>query len=92
MNSYVGRKQIMTLQGGGAQQNLNVGWVVNMKVLRPSHSEQERIVTVLNMVDSHIVSGSSQLRKLRSLKPALMQDLLTGNKRVTSLLEPETVQ
>jgi type I restriction enzyme S subunit len=33
MNSYVGRKQIMTLQGGGAQQNLNVGWVVNMKVL-----------------------------------------------------------
>jgi hypothetical protein len=44
------------------------------------------------MVDSHIVSGSSQLRKLRSLKPALMQDLLTGKRRVTPLLEAEAVQ
>jgi hypothetical protein len=28
--------------------------------------------------------------KLASLKTALMQELLTGRKRVTSLLEPET--
>jgi type I restriction enzyme S subunit len=66
--------------------------VVLPRAVRPSHSEQERIVTVLNMVDSHIVSGSSQLRKLRSLKPALMQDLLTGKRRVTPLLEAEAVQ
>jgi hypothetical protein len=33
-----------------------------------------------------------QARKLRSLKTALMQDLLTGRKRVTALLEPEPLR
>ena len=33
-------------------------------------------------------SAVSGLHKLKSLKTALMQDLLTGKKRVTPLLEP----
>jgi type I restriction enzyme S subunit len=90
MNSHVGRKQIATLQGGGAQQNLNVGWVVNMQVLHPSLDEQRRIVALLNAVDGRIASGYSQLKKLHVVKTALMQDLLTGKKRVTPLLRKNT--
>lgn len=53
----------------------------------PDEFEQRRIVQCLEKCEAaiHIVAGN--LHKLRSLKTALMQDLLTGNKRVTPLLE-----
>jgi type I restriction enzyme S subunit len=50
----------------------------------------------MNIIEERIRGISSDLRskigilqKLCSLKTALMQDLLTGKKRVTPLLEPE---
>jgi type I restriction enzyme, S subunit len=55
----------------------------------PPIREQERIGKVLSLQDVRIRSEANKLRKLRSLKTALMQDLLTGNKRVTPLVAPE---
>jgi type I restriction enzyme S subunit len=91
INSSVGRKQIMTLQGGGAQQNLNVGWVVNMQVLRPPMEEQERDVACLTTLDHALSVVVQQLTKLYSIRTALIQDLLTGDRRVTALLTQRTV-
>ncbi len=49
--------------------------------------EQIAISTKLRDVDSTITQTTLHSRKLRRLKIALMQDLLTGNRRVTALLE-----
>lgn len=48
--------------------------------------EQRRISQVLLHVDKTLHQFQKDLAKLRSLKTALMQDLLTGRKRVTELL------
>ena len=55
-----------------------------MKV--PPIQEQKKIGQFLSIHDEQIKSESNNLAKLRSLKTALMQDLLTGKKRVTPLL------
>ncbi len=52
----------------------------------PSPDEQSKIVTILMRCDQRLDSMGRGLEKLRSIKTALMQDLLTGEKRVTALL------
>lgn len=86
LNSFVGRMQIMTLQGGGAQQNLNVGWIVNLKVLRPSMHEQELVIDRIKAIEQAFDVHAAEHSKLLSLKAGLMHDLLTGARRVSPLL------
>ena len=58
----------------------------------PSTPEQVRLNSVLNQFDNNLGIQSAYLSKLRSLKTALVQDLLSGRKPVISLLEdPEVV-
>lgn len=55
----------------------------------PSLDEQQMIAS---LVDASVKAYNEYLnmqQKLRALKTALMQDLLTGTRRVTALLEPE---
>jgi hypothetical protein len=52
--------------------------------------EQKQISEVLGSIDVTIQRLLTGLGKLCSLKSGLMQDLLTGEKRVTSILEPES--
>ena len=54
----------------------------------PDPGEQLRINDVLDVYDDTCRIQSARLAKLRLLKTALMQDLFTGKKRVTPLLEP----
>lgn len=49
--------------------------------------EQIAISTKLKNTDSAIAQTTLHSRKLRRIKSALMQDLLTGNRRATALLE-----
>jgi type I restriction enzyme S subunit len=55
----------------------------------PSQGEQLQISHTLTKCDREMVLLSSRLAKMERLKTALMQDLLTGRKRVTPLLEPD---
>lgn len=55
----------------------------------PEKDEQTRIVSRLDASEAQIDVNKKKAAKLRSLKTALMQDLLTGLKRVTPLLETE---
>jgi type I restriction enzyme S subunit len=59
------------------------------KIPKPSRDERKKIGEMLNTLDLGNKSIESNLSKLRALKTALMQDLLTGTRRVTALLEPE---
>jgi len=55
----------------------------------PKQEEQMKIVQRLQFFDGSMQNQKEVLAKLRSLKTALMQDLLTGKKRVTALLKKE---
>ncbi len=52
----------------------------------PKKDEQSRITQVLEAHNAIALNEKAKLQKLRSLKAALMQDLLTGKRRVTALL------
>ena len=63
-----------------AQQRLYIAYPT-----RPG--EQQYITSILGRQDLSIIDLNTLLNKLRSVKAALMQDLLTGRTRVTALLE-----
>ncbi|MCK5784563.1 MAG: restriction endonuclease subunit S [Desulfobacterales bacterium] len=56
-------------------------------VIVPKHTEQIRIHDAFKAHDLCEYQTSKELKKLKALKTALMQDLLTGRKRVTELLD-----
>jgi len=74
--------------GGTTNPHLNVSDVRSLLLRVPSIHEQKLIVEKIGAVRDVIKQSLSQKEKLRVLKTALMQDLLTGRKRVTDLLEP----
>lgn len=53
----------------------------------PTHDEQIRIQSHFKRLDGALQGSQAELKKQKSLKTALMQDLLTGRKRVNDLLE-----
>jgi type I restriction enzyme, S subunit len=82
-----GQSQFEKLNESGAKAGLNLPTIKNLLVPKVHLAEQEEIVKIL---DANIQTSSEYqhcLKKLRSLKTALMQDLLTGNVAVTPLLE-----
>ena len=54
---------------------------------RPPQDEQSGIAEILKAQDLQLESFRATMAKLQRMKIALMQDLLTGKKRVTPLLE-----
>ena len=58
----------------------------NVEIKLPSFPEQKLIREKLDAVEKVKSESNSELEKLKIIKTALMQDLLTGKKRVTSLL------
>ncbi len=53
----------------------------------PKKDEQRRIVERLDAVEAKLGVNGRMAEKMHLLKTGLMQDLLTGRKRVTALLE-----
>ena len=83
-------KQFATI--GVQQANVNPTNLGTLLIALPSSiAEQERIIESLTAVRNTIHDISKSLSKLHSLKTALMQDLLTGKKRVTALLNDTEV-
>ncbi len=66
----------------GTQKNLNTTIVGNIVVPHVSLREQKRIAEVLRRADKEIVVHSDQIAKLRIEKKALIQQLLSGRRRV----------
>lgn len=57
----------------------------------PTFDEQLRIINIVNKSTLNYKTTVAQLNKLLKIKVALMQDLLTGKKRVTALLKEPAV-
>jgi type I restriction enzyme S subunit len=79
-------KDIREMGQIGTQGNINSSLVSSFKLLKPPLFEQQRIALVLSQVDKVIESEQRYKEKLERIKQGLMEDLLTGKVRVTSLI------
>eukprot|EP01093_Parvamoeba_rugata_P012339 TRINITY_DN358_c0_g1_i3.p1 TRINITY_DN358_c0_g1~~TRINITY_DN358_c0_g1_i3.p1 ORF type:complete len:422 (+),score=70.62 TRINITY_DN358_c0_g1_i3:192-1457(+) len=74
---------IKGLTAKAAQPNLSLKDVNGLRILLPSLKEQEKIASVLFNADQEVELLEQQLADLKQEKKALMQQLLTGKRRVT---------
>ena len=87
LSSREGKAQFDTLNESGAKAGLNLPTVRSLLFPRPDVDEQHRIAVAIDACVRTVDQHACSLRKLQALKCGLMQDLLTGNRRVTALLE-----
>lgn len=80
--SNIGQRQIFANEKSGAQHNLTVEDVRNLKIAFPSKEEQSAIAKILSDMDTEINELESKLSKYRELKTGMMQQLLTGKIRL----------
>ncbi|MCB1986210.1 MAG: restriction endonuclease subunit S [Burkholderiales bacterium] len=74
--------QINALVVGTNYPAINSSDVAGLSIYCPEYEEQKRIADILNNCDSIISSLQNKLNSLRQEKKALMQQLLTGKRRV----------
>lgn len=77
-----GQKQINNFQAGGNRQGLNFQQVKSINVPFPPDIEQKRIASALSDIDFLISSLEQLIAKKRLIKQGVMQELLTGKKRL----------
>lgn len=75
-------KYIMSLRVGSGLPNIQIKDLENLKLTFPSYQEQTAIAQVLTVADHEIDLAKQKLELLRQQKHGLMQQLLTGKKRV----------
>ena len=71
-----------TRANGAIRFGLTIDGIVGAKVQLPSIEEQGRIATVIAATEREISQINTAIEKLRTEKKALMQQLLTGKRRV----------
>ena len=88
INGHLVQKQILEDKGIGAGvPKLALFRIQNLLLLWAEKEEQIRIVNCIHGINVYLDLQKDNLKKLELLKTAIMQDLLTGKKRVTPLLK-----
>jgi type I restriction enzyme, S subunit len=89
LNSYWTQRQIDSEKGtGGGVPKLALFRVQSLQVAVPkSVGEQALISEKIAGLEKYLNAEKATIKKLKALKAALMQDLLTGKRRVSSLIE-----
>jgi len=75
-------KQITLLTNSSSQGNIGMGDIEKLQLLLPSLSEQTAIAAVLSDMDAELAALEARRDKTRTLKQAMMQELLTGRTRL----------
>lgn len=88
-NSY---HAIRRLSNTGNQENLNAEIIKNFKILWPDELEQQKIATILSTQDKVIELKEKRLAQKQQQKKYLMQQLLTGKKRLPGFNEKWKVE
>lgn len=86
-NSY---HAIRRLSNTGNQENLNAEIIKNFKILWPDELEQQKIAAILSTQDKVIELKEKLLAQKQQQKKYLMQQLLTGKKRLSGFCEKWT--
>ncbi len=76
--------QINSLVVGSNYPAINSSDVAGLKIYCPCYEEQQKIAQVLTTADNEISTLETQLTHLQQEKKALMQQLLTGKRRVVA--------
>lgn len=89
IQSPIGQNQIAQFNAGGNREGLNFEQIRSFQIPWPTADlgEFTRAQELVLNLSKQSNEARATMNKLRSLKTALMQDLLTGKKRVTNLLE-----
>lgn len=83
LNSQVGKKYAKTYAKSAVNQaSISTTDIKTFKVFIPEILEQQKIATVLSAADAEIATLEKKLACLKDEKKALMQQLLTGKRRV----------
>lgn len=81
-NSSIGRERFRKIETGTTMKHINTGDLINFLVPVPSIEEQEAIVNLLKLWDTAIAKQTALIEQLTLRKRGLMQQLLTGKKRL----------
>jgi type I restriction enzyme, S subunit len=84
------RQGLFGLAQGVTRDRVNLTNMMLLQLPIPPIDEQKAIALNIDSIDAISAKMERQLSKIRSIKTALMQDLLTGKKRVTVLLKEES--
>jgi type I restriction enzyme S subunit len=76
------RKKLLSLSQGSTFLELNRKTFAKINIPIPPLPEQQKIATILSEADAKIEKEQIQKAQLQALKKGLMQQLLTGKKRV----------
>jgi type I restriction enzyme S subunit len=82
------KEQIDREKGRGTREGINTSQLKALRLMLPPVDEQRRIDVILRSTTDQCSELKSDVDKMLRLKMALMQDLLTGKRRVTLLLMP----
>jgi len=72
----------ISLSQGSTFESINSDDIKQLKVKSPEYKEQQKIATVLSSADEEIDKLQQKIEALKQEKKALMQQLLTGKRRV----------
>lgn len=86
-NSDPGRRQVLNGQSGLAQKHLNVSAYEKMSFPLPSVPEQQSIAQLFSTWNSAVTVTVNLLANSRQRKQALIQQLLTGKRRLREFIE-----
>jgi type I restriction enzyme, S subunit len=87
-NSERSKGQVNQEKGRGTREGINSRQIAALQFGLPSIGEQREIVERISAMNTRIGQESMVLQKMTLEKVGLMDDLLTGRIRVTSLLDP----
>lgn len=80
--SSYGRKKMSLLAQGATRYNLSKSNFLKLELELPKPEEQTRIAQILSDMDTEITELETQLEKYKKIKTGMMQELLTGKKRL----------
>jgi type I restriction enzyme S subunit len=91
LNMPFGKKQVREITSEVTRPKITLTEFRKILIPLPEKEEQIRSLKRLEAMVCAYMEMERSLTKLRALKTALMQDLLTGRKRVTALLHETEV-
>lgn len=80
--SDIGQRQINILQAGGNRQGLNFQQIKSFKIPFPSMAEQKKIAKIISLAQYKILIMKKNMGSLKKEREALIQQFLTGKRRV----------
>lgn len=87
--SYVTREEFYSsflgsAIGGRKARRISPDELLNREILLPEKAEQQKIAALISAADAEITNLQKQLERLKKQKQGLMEQLLTGKKRINA--------